>query len=135
MIWRLQSWDPYRIPVAAAPPPGAACVEVAAKRRDLLCLTATAPWTDDRIRFDAGTFEGRMMAWPRLYRSSFPVFLRSLVLFALLLLLICLLGSSSSSNFPFYLILFIDPCFLFFRYGSFALFPSLGVGASSSCRG
>lgn len=28
-------------------------MEVGAKRRDLLCLTATVPWTDDRIRFDA----------------------------------------------------------------------------------
>jgi hypothetical protein len=31
----------------------AACVEAGAKRWDLLCPTATAPWTDSRIRFDA----------------------------------------------------------------------------------
>jgi hypothetical protein len=49
--------SPYR-QRGSDPPPDwglgpAACVEAGAKRWDLLCPTATAPWTDSRIRFDA----------------------------------------------------------------------------------
>jgi hypothetical protein len=74
----------------AARQPRSVCTElglrIGAKRRDLLCLTATVPWTDDRIRFDAALLMDELgshhgvpravaAAPPQLYRRpSFPVF-------------------------------------------------------------
>ena len=91
------------------------CVEVGAKRRDLLCLTATVPWTDDRIRFDPGLYgtwgpgamiDARPIVEYLMLCSSFPVFppsssssLLDWTPFALLLLLIDFV---SSFIFPFF---------------------------------
>jgi hypothetical protein len=51
----LQSWDPYRIPVAGGPGLilGLRAWRLVPKGGIFYALTATVPWTDDRIRFDA----------------------------------------------------------------------------------
>ena len=68
----LQSWDPYRIPVAGGPGAilGLRAWRLVPKGGIFYALTATVPWTDDRIRFDAALLmespapaSGRIMAW------------------------------------------------------------------------
>jgi hypothetical protein len=52
----LQSWDPYRIPVGGGGQGlilGLRAWRLVPKGGIFYALTATVPWTDDRIRFDA----------------------------------------------------------------------------------